>query len=54
MIRVAGRRNCARGADGLPLRIKETSDMARMSSLKGHAIRASSSPKKDTSGTRIG
>jgi hypothetical protein len=49
-----GRRYHLRGAGGLPFRIKKNSDMAKMSSPTGHTIRASSSAKKEISGTRIG
>ncbi len=49
-----GRRYHPRGAIGLPLRINKTSDMANMSSPTGQTIRASSSAKKEISGTRIG
>jgi hypothetical protein len=49
-----GRRYHARGAVGLPLRIKKTSDMANMTSPKGQTIRASTSAKKEISGTRVG
>jgi hypothetical protein len=48
-----GRRYHPRGAGGLPLRIKKTSDMAKMISPTGQTIRASSSVKKEISGVRI-
>jgi hypothetical protein len=52
--REGDRRYHPHGAVGLPLRIKKTSDMANTSSPTGQTIRASSSAKKEISGTRIG
>jgi len=48
-----GRSYHARGASGLPLRMKKNSDIANMSSPIGQAIRASSSTKNERSGVSI-